>query len=82
MSGSSKISDFFTNFRKKLEVDFCDDVDACDEESGLIERGEKVNDPIIDKRNKDSTIENPFLKDFFSRLKSNHKSKKFWFNQK
>ena len=84
MSGSSKLSDFFTNFRKRLEMDFCEDVD--EEDDGILTEQQTQNretqrDPKIDSRNKDSTLGNPFLTDFFSQLKRNHKSKKIWFNK-
>ena len=80
MSGSSKYSDFFTTFRKKLEIDFCEDIDYHKED--LLIQNQTRRDPKIDIRNKDSTLANPYLKDFFSQLKRNHKSKKIWFNKK
>ena len=68
---------FFKNMIKKLEID-CDDVD-------LPEEQKEVPDADLEAKNmhnKSSTLENPFLADFFSRLRKKHKSNHVWFNSK
>lgn len=79
MSGK-RIQDFFISLQKKLEMD-CDDIDLPEE--NLNKETEK---PILrheqNIQNRKQTLANPFLRDFFQRLRTNHKSKKHWFNKK
>lgn len=77
MSGK-RIQDFFIALQRKLEMD-CDDIDLPDEH--LNKEAEKPHHEQ-NIQNRKQTLANPFLGDFFQRLRSNHKSKKHWFNKK
>ena len=68
----------FKNMIKKLDFD-CDDVDFPEDET----QKERLNQDNIDElnnRNKSSVLENPFLTDFFLRLRKKYHSKNIWFN--
>ena len=76
MSGK-RIQDFFQKLHRKLEMD-CDDVDLpeddCKPEKERLNTSQEKN-----LQNRKQTLANPFLKDFFQQLRTNHKSKRHWF---
>ena len=71
---------FFRSMIKKLDLD-CNDGDL--EEEDMPQTFQDEED-IKSKtaRNRLSTLENPFLSDFFVRLRNRSKSKKAWYNTK
>ena len=82
LQGMSQKKSFcsFRNMIKKLDFD-CDDVDFPEEETTK----DRINPDEIDERNnrnKSSALENPFLNDFFCRMRQKYQSKRIWFNSK